>query len=169
MPIMSSLRSPALKLRHWEQITEITGIFFKVDRFFTLGKLMELDLLRHQEDILEVASQATNEAILEQMLSKVKENWKVTDLQLMAHSSRDVAIITEIDEILNAIDDSMVTLANIRGSRFSLPLQVRIWWSFLSGLIQRVQTSKTFKEDWRTSQHAWQILKSDLYLFVRIF
>ena len=55
MPIMSSLRSPALKLRHWEQITEFTGIFFKVDRFFTLGKLMELDLLRHQEDILEVA------------------------------------------------------------------------------------------------------------------
>ena len=124
MPVISSLCNPALKHRHWLEINKLIGTTIQDNRQFTLGKLMALELFHYQDKISEISLQASNEATLEQMLTKVKEFWKMTDLQLLAHTSRDVAIITGIDDILTSLDESMVTLANIKGSMFCLPLQV---------------------------------------------
>lgn len=126
MPIVSSLRNPALKDRHWVELTNLIGVQIKGDKTLTLGRLLELHMFEHQEKISEISSQASNEATLEQMLQKIKDYWKKTDLELLAHSTRDVAIITGIDVIMTALDDSMVTIGNIRGSRFHVPLQVKI-------------------------------------------
>ena len=52
--------------------------------------------------------------------------WNCTDFQLVAHSRRDVAIIVSFDEIITALEDSQMTLGNIKGSRFSLPIKVFI-------------------------------------------
>lgn len=124
MPVVSSLRNSALKCRHWDEITYIIGVVIKGDKNLTLGRLLELQMSDHQEKISEISSQASNEQTLELMLQKVKDYWKKTDLELLAHSSRDVAIISGVDEIITALDDSMVTISNIRGSRFHLFLQV---------------------------------------------
>ena len=124
MPVISSLRNPALKHRHWKEINSITGTTVREDKQFTLGNLIDMELFELREQISEISTKASNEATLEQMLNKVKEFWKSTDLQLLAHANRDVAIITGVDEILTSLDDSLVTLANIRGSRYCVPLQV---------------------------------------------
>ena len=50
--------------------------------------------------------------------------WNSTDLQLVAHSTRDVAVIVAPDEIITALEESQVTLGNIKGSRFSQPIKV---------------------------------------------
>lgn len=124
MPIVSSLRNPSLKDRHWSELTTLIGVQIKGDRYLTLGRLLELQMFEHQDKISEISLQASNEATLEQMLQKIKDYWKNTDFELLAHHTRDVAIITGIDDIMTALDDSMVTIANIRGSRFHIPLQV---------------------------------------------
>ena len=46
------------------------------------------------------------------------------DFQLVAHGTRDVAIIVGADEIITVLEESQVTLGNIKGSRFSLPIKV---------------------------------------------
>lgn len=56
--------------------------------------------------------------------SKVMDYWNSSDFQLVAHATRDVAIIVSSDEIVTALEDSQVTLGNIKGSRFSLPIKV---------------------------------------------
>ena len=124
MPVVSSLRNSALQERHWLELNKLVDLSFKNEKTLTLGKLLEMPVFEHQDRISEISSQASHEATLEQMLKKVKDYWKKTDLQLLAHTSRDVAIITGVDDILAALDDSMVTIANIRGSRFHVPLQV---------------------------------------------
>jgi len=136
MPVVSSLRNPALKTRHWDEITLIIGVVIKGDKHLTLGRLLELQMFQHQEKISEISSQASNEQTLEQMLQKVKDYWKKTDLELLAHTSRDVAIITGIDEVITALDDSMVTIANIRGSRFHIFLQV--WFVILYIIVKTI-------------------------------
>ena len=52
--------------------------------------------------------------------------WNRTDFNLTAHSSRDIAVINGADEITATLDDSLVTLANIKSSRFVAPIKVRI-------------------------------------------
>lgn len=51
--------------------------------------------------------------------------WNHTDFTLSAHPSRDIAIITGADDIITAVEESQVTLSNIRGSRFVTPIKVR--------------------------------------------
>ena len=72
----------------------------------------------------EIRNTDINELIVD-VQEEVKDYWKSCDLKLLAHGTKDVAIITGIDDILTSLDDSLITLANIRGSRYSLPLQVR--------------------------------------------
>ena len=60
------------------------------------------------------------------------EYWNHTDFQLKAHTNRDVAVIIGADDIISALEESQVTLGNIRGSRFVTPIKVTclLWvWS----------------------------------------
>lgn len=52
--------------------------------------------------------------------------WNRTDFNLTAHSSRDIAIINGADDITTALEDSLVTLANIKSSRFVEPIKVSL-------------------------------------------
>ena len=45
MPVVSSLKNPALKSRHWEAITDIIGTSIVNQKSFTLGKLIEMEVL----------------------------------------------------------------------------------------------------------------------------
>lgn len=56
--------------------------------------------------------------------SQVMDYWNHTDFTLSAHPSRDIAIITGADDIITAVEESQVTLSNIRGSRFVTPIKV---------------------------------------------
>lgn len=55
---------------------------------------------------------------------QVMDFWNHTDFQLSAHPSRDIAIITGADDIITSVEESQVTLSNIRGSRFVTPIKV---------------------------------------------
>ena len=99
MPVISCLRNPSLKARHWTAINTLTGeiaLRDKGDKRFTLRELLQLNIFKFKDDISEVSTQATNEATLEEMLKKVVDHWKETDLHLVAHHHRDVAIITKV-------------------------------------------------------------------------
>lgn len=50
--------------------------------------------------------------------------WNRTDFHLIAHSSRDIAIINGADDITSALEDSIVTLANVKSSKFVAPIKV---------------------------------------------
>ena len=58
---------------------------------------------------------------------QVMDYWNHTDFQLAAHPGRDIAIITGTDDVITSLEESIVTLANIRGSRFVTPIKVRLW------------------------------------------
>ena len=42
MPIITSLRNPSLKQRHWDEIERMIGKSIVKDRTFTLGNLLEM-------------------------------------------------------------------------------------------------------------------------------
>lgn len=55
---------------------------------------------------------------------QVMDFWNHTDFQLSAHPNRDIAVITGADDIITSVEESQVTLSNIRGSRFVTPIKV---------------------------------------------
>lgn len=71
LPVITNLRNPALKPRHWEHIQQIFGYHFTEEEPLTLGLLNKIDAFDHTEAIEEVSGQASSEASLEGILKKV--------------------------------------------------------------------------------------------------
>ncbi len=69
--MISDLRNPSLKKRHWEQIEEIVEHKFDPEVSITLEKLTDLKVFKHAEAIQEVSGQASSESSLEAILKKV--------------------------------------------------------------------------------------------------
>ncbi|KAJ7369814.1 hypothetical protein OS493_036331 [Desmophyllum pertusum] len=155
MPVITSLRNAALRTRHWEAIQNVIGTRIVRDKYFTLGNLLQLKVFQHKEKISDISSQASNEATLEQMLQKVMDFWNHTDFQLSVHPSRDIAIITGADDIITAVEESQVTLSNIRGSRFVTPIKALVEdWDRKLKLFARTL------DEWLLCQRNWLYLET---------
>ena len=75
--MITDLRNPTLKTRHWEVIEQELDHHFTEEDPLTLGKLIEIDAFEHTEVIQEISGQASSEASLESILKKVTEKFFV--------------------------------------------------------------------------------------------
>lgn len=88
------------------------------------------------------------------MLNKIIDTWKKTDLRLVKDHSRDTFIITGIEEIQILLEESQVTMATIKSSRYVSPIKVLVEdWDRRLTLF-----SKTLDE-WILCQKRWLYLK----------
>ena len=69
--MITDLRNPSLKQRHWTLIEDIIGHKFDPEVALTLQLLTELKVFDKAEAIQEVSGQASSEASLESILKKV--------------------------------------------------------------------------------------------------
>ncbi|XP_071789676.1 dynein axonemal heavy chain 6-like isoform X2 [Asterias amurensis] len=154
MPIMTALRNPALRPRHWQEIQDLIGRHIVRDKNFTLGKFMDLQLFEYKDKINDISTQASNEATLEIMLNKVIDLWQGTDFRLIAHSNRDFMIIAGADDITQQLEESQVTIATIRGSRFVTPIKALVEeWDRKLNVFSRTL------DEWMACQRNWLYLE----------
>lgn len=71
--MITDLRNPTLKQRHWEVIEQILDYHFTPEDPLTLGKLVDINAFRNSEALQEVSGQASSEASLEAILKKVTQ------------------------------------------------------------------------------------------------
>ena len=69
--MITDLRNPSLKPRHWSLIEEVIGHKFDSDLPLTLDFLKQLQVFDYTEAIQEISGQASSEASLEAILKKV--------------------------------------------------------------------------------------------------
>ena len=54
LPLVEELRSKAMRDRHWKQVMKACGTNFQMDDTFTFGSMLELELHRFEDDVLEI-------------------------------------------------------------------------------------------------------------------
>jgi len=72
LPVITDLRNPTLKPRHWESIEQILDYHFSPEDPLTLGKLEEIHAFKCAEELQEISGRASSEASLEAILKKVR-------------------------------------------------------------------------------------------------
>ncbi|XP_015770017.1 PREDICTED: dynein heavy chain 6, axonemal-like [Acropora digitifera] len=156
LPVITNLRNPALKPRHWEHIQQIFGYHFTEEEPLTLGLLNKIDAFDHTEAIEEVSGQASSEASLEGILKKVEDSWKQTEFIVLPHrDSKDVFILGGIDDIQALLDDSMINISTIAGSRHVGPIRPRVEdWQ------RQLHLFSETLDEWMTCQRNWLYLES---------
>eukprot|EP00049_Salpingoeca_infusionum_P016632 m.342064 g.342064 ORF g.342064 m.342064 type:complete len:4133 (+) comp16119_c0_seq2:317-12715(+) len=156
MPVITDLRNPALKPRHWERINEIVGTTLPLDESLTVALLDELDVWSHVEELQEVSSGASSEASLETMLKKVEDAWKNTEFPVVPYrDSKDVFILGGLDDVQVLLDDSQVNISTIAGSRHVGPIKDRVEdWQ------RQLKLFSETLEEWLVCQRNWLYLES---------
>ncbi|GCC25591.1 hypothetical protein chiPu_0004002 [Chiloscyllium punctatum] len=157
LPVITDLRNPFLKHRHWESIEHCIGArLIDVVEPVTLARLIELNAFDHAEEIQNVSGQASGEAALETILKKVEDGWKITEFVVLPHrDAKDVFILGGTDEIQALLDDSIINVSTIASSRYVGPIKNRVdeWQKLLSLFNETL-------EQWMTCQRNWLYLES---------
>ena len=156
MGMITDLRNPSLKKRHWEVIYETLGYTPSPEEPLTLGKLIEINAFEHTERLQEISGQASSEASLESILKKVEDSWKTVDFTVLPHKdSKDVFILGGTDEIQQNLDDSNINISTIASSRHIGPIKAKVdEWS------KQIELFNKTLEAWISCQRGWLYLES---------
>lgn len=155
-PTIVDLRNPSLKQRHWEKIQDSVGKMLPKDENFTLGYLIESHVFDFKDEIGHISSQAGSEAALDEMLSKVVKVWNEAEFIVSPYrDSKDVFILGTVEDIQTLLEDSQVTIATIKSSRFIGPIksEVERWDKMLSLFSETLDA-------WLNCQRSWLYLES---------
>ncbi|XP_060619679.2 dynein axonemal heavy chain 6 isoform X2 [Anolis sagrei] len=157
LPVITDLRNPCLKPRHWALLEQIVGAqLIDVENPLTLERLVDINAFDYSQEIQDVSGQASGEASLEAILKKVEDAWKTTEFIVLPHrDAKDVFILGGTDDIQVILDDSSINVATIASSRYVGPLKARVdeWQKQLSLFSQTL-------EEWLTCQRNWLYLES---------
>ena len=157
MPLITDLRNPSIRPRHWQQVMDAVGQQFDPHGDdFTLGKVTELGLHHHGEYIAEMSTSATKELAIENSLAAIEAVWQDLDLDMVPFKEgRDVFKLRSTDDVFAALEDNIVTLSTMKASKFFMVFEATItsWEQKLSlvsemvEIIQKVQMSWMYLEN----------------------
>jgi len=156
LPVIVALRSKSLLDRHWEKIHDMVGYQVKGVEGFTLGILIEKQIGQFEEEIQIIAAAAAQENVLEGMLRKIEVMWRDTDMEAKDYKEqKDVYILGSVEEIVVGLDDSLVTISTIMGSRFVAGIrdQVEDWR-------RKLVTFQETLDEWLVCQRGWMYLET---------
>lgn len=150
------LRNPALKTRHWDKIQDSVGKIFPKDETFTLGHLIENHVFKFKEEIGSISSQAGSEAALDEMLARIVKLWNDAEFIVTPYrDAKDVFILGSVEDVQTLLEDSQVTIATIKSSRFLGPIkgEVERWDKMLNLFADTLDA-------WLVCQRSWLYLES---------
>ena len=76
LPVLKDLRTPALKERHWKQISEVVGAdLTSSGKKITMELLEKYNVFSYGSDIARIVRAASQEEQLDFMISELKQTW----------------------------------------------------------------------------------------------
>lgn len=108
LPLLSDLKNPAMRARHWERVKNVVGVDFDENSSsFNLEAIyaMELHKLdtekhtfwwfkpgfnRYAEDINEISNAATMELQIEKGLRAIVDTWSTMQIEMLIYKDRGV-------------------------------------------------------------------------------
>jgi dynein heavy chain len=160
LPVVSDLRNKALKPRHWADIESILGKAVDPEKPYTLGELLDMNIVEHQPDISLVATRAVSELGLEELYEKkVATVWSGLEFIVNPYKdSKEVFILGSVEDVTAALDESLVTINTILGSRYASHIRTDVE-SYQKRLILLSETL----DEWLTCQKQWMYLEAILF------
>ncbi|KAB1265173.1 Dynein heavy chain 2; axonemal, partial [Camelus dromedarius] len=165
MPLISDLRNPALRERHWDQVrNEVQQEFDQESESFTLEQIVQLGMDQHVEKIGEISASATKELAIEltkylvalppnffpQGLQNIAKTWDVIQLYIVPYKDKGHHRLRGTEEVFQALEDNQVALSTMKASRFvkAFEKDVDHWERCLSLILEVIEMVLTVQRQW---------------------
>ena len=158
LPLLTKLKSPALKLRHWKDLMKITGREFSIDNI-TLDDLVAMEVYKFSEDIDAIVLAASRELGVEKDIQAIKDFWASKEFVTGRYAPRKnesrCAVLSDTSDIQEAVDDNILKIQSIANVKWVAPFidDVKIWEKKLAMINDVIAV-------WVGVQVKWQYLES---------
>jgi len=122
----------------------------------TILRMIDDGAMDHLEYIQEVAGTSKGEADLSRQMQEVKDNWAVREFNVCQYrDTKDRFIIKEVEETISDLEDDIMTVSGMMGSRFVNEIKAEVdEWERKLGYISDVI------DEWLTFQRQWMYLEN---------
>jgi dynein heavy chain, axonemal len=150
--VVSIMCNPALRTRHWEEMSKVAQLDLLPNAGTTLRKIIDLNLSCLDEcEIISIG--ACKELQLQENLNTMIHEWDNVNFSIGVYKTTGITILTSIEDVQALLDDHIIKSLSMRGSAFVKPSEkeVKEWYDKLI----RVQTTI---EQWGRVQITWLYL-----------
>jgi dynein heavy chain len=158
LPLVVNLKNDAMKTRHWQKLMDVTGVAFDTSlKTLTLSNIFSMELHKFTAMVEDIINEAVQEAKIENELAKIDAAWRNNSLVVVKYKKdgQDRGfILRSADDLKLELEDNMLNLQTISGSRFVTAFvdRVRKWEKTLNIVSECL-------EMWFTVQRKWAYLE----------
>ena len=119
LPIILLLGNKSMRPRHWAKIFQVTG--FVGGNAFSMSDLRNAGIFetKYRDVVEEESGKASGEAMLEASLEEAEHGWEETEFTVLNYrEQKNALIIGGLDEVLQQLEDDLVALQTMLGSRY---------------------------------------------------
>jgi dynein heavy chain len=142
-PIIVSLRSPAMRERHWRELMEVVKKEFTLpskNPNLLLKDFVEMELHAYANDVEEIADKAQKEAKHEDLLANLTSTWSTINFAMSFYKDTDVPLLRLEEETVEQLESDQMAVQSIVGSRYGYFKKEASEWQKNLGLVSDVTT-----------------------------
>lgn len=162
-PVISDLKSPAMKLRHWEHIFKLTGSKCQASQM-SVNEVLEINFDLHETTLKNIISQANGEQVIEDGLHVIQQEWSTIVFETFNYEGK-CRLVKNWNFLFEQCSSNLNTLASMKNSsyhglfendRANLELKLNnlydllnVWvefqrqWVYLDGVFHNAKEIKT--------------------------
>ncbi|XP_078408210.1 dynein axonemal heavy chain 11 [Cetorhinus maximus] len=152
---VTELQNPAVRMRHWQELMNATGVSFVMDADTTLGDLLALQLYRVEEEVKNIVDKAVKEMAIEKVLAEISQIWNVMEFSYESHYSTGTPLLKSDENLIETLEDDQVQLQNILMSKY-----VEYFLVDVSSWQKKLMISDLVISMWMEVQRTWAHLQS---------
>jgi dynein heavy chain len=150
LPLISDLRDPSMRDRHWNALKVKVQKDFTVDDKLILRDVYNLNLNKYLEDVEEITDQARQEAKMEKTLNKLEDTWKDIAFEFTQHKQTDLKLIRMSEENFEMLEENQVAVTSMFSSRYLATFEEKCvyWQKSLAAIAEVVQLLAEVQRSW---------------------
>ncbi|CAE7187706.1 Dnah1 [Symbiodinium necroappetens] len=156
VPIVTGLRNPGMRERHWTQVSELVGNEVNPNmEEFTLKSFISLGMLDHVSTISDIGDRSGKELSIETQLTNMMRAWDSMKFDCSEpYRTTETYILKGADEVIALIDEQIVVTQAMQFSPFNKPFKDEI-----DAWAEKLLYMSECLDGWLKVQRAWMYLQ----------